>query len=87
MWNVLWSWSVRPPRLLYGELLTWQRVNHFPEARQLTRKDLLKKHLARYQVRRHEWPVQAAGLHNPPLHTKARLRSSGRAPRRPPGHV
>ncbi len=29
----------------------WQRVNHFPEAKQLTRKDLLKKHLVRYQVK------------------------------------
>ncbi|GFH18070.1 uncharacterized protein HaLaN_14809, partial [Haematococcus lacustris] len=44
VWNLLWSWSVkaRPP---LSELLVWQRVNHFPEARQLTRKDLLKKHL------------------------------------------
>jgi hypothetical protein len=28
----------------------WVQVNHFAEAKQLTRKDLLKKHLARYQV-------------------------------------
>ncbi|KAL6749797.1 tubulin-tyrosine ligase family-domain-containing protein [Haematococcus lacustris] len=49
VWNLLWSWSVkaRPP---LSELLVWQRVNHFPEARQLTRKDLLKKHLVRYQM-------------------------------------
>lgn len=32
------------------DLLVWQRVNHFPESRQLTRKDLLAKHLARYQL-------------------------------------
>lgn len=34
-----------------SELLVWQRVNHFAEAKQLTRKDLLKRHLARFQVR------------------------------------
>ncbi len=39
--------QARPP---VGELLAWQRFNHFPEARQLTRKDLLAKHLAKYQV-------------------------------------
>ncbi|EFJ49768.1 tubulin tyrosine ligase, partial [Volvox carteri f. nagariensis] len=49
-WNVLWSWSVKV-RVPVSELLVWQRVNHFSEARQLTRKDLLKKHLAKYQVR------------------------------------
>ncbi|KAG2495208.1 hypothetical protein HYH03_006814 [Edaphochlamys debaryana] len=49
LWNVLWSWSVKT-RAPAGELLTWQRVNHYAEARQLTRKDLLKKHLARYQA-------------------------------------
>ena len=32
------------------DLLVWQKVNHFPEAKQLTRKDLLNKHLVRYQV-------------------------------------
>ncbi len=51
VWNVLWSWSVRC-RVPTSELLVWQRVNHFSEARQLTRKDLLKKHLAKYQARR-----------------------------------
>jgi hypothetical protein len=34
-----------------GDLLSWQRVNHFPEAKQLTRKDLLKRHMVRSQVR------------------------------------
>ncbi|GLC66151.1 hypothetical protein PLESTF_000390500 [Pleodorina starrii] len=49
VWNVLWSWSVKV-RVPVSELLVWQRVNHFSEARQLTRKDLLKKHLAKYQA-------------------------------------
>ena len=44
-WNLLWTW--RPPKVNYSELLPWQRVNHFPNARNLTRKDLLKKHLQR----------------------------------------
>ena len=44
-WNMLWTW--RQPKLNWEELLPWQRVNHFPQARQLTRKDLLKKHLHR----------------------------------------
>ena len=34
----------------FSDLLVWQKVNHFPEAKQLTRKDLLKKHLVRYQA-------------------------------------
>jgi len=33
-----------------GDLLSWQRVNHFPEAKQLTRKDLLKRHMVRHQI-------------------------------------
>ena len=33
-----------------SHLLVWQRVNHFKHAKELTRKDLLKKNLARYQV-------------------------------------
>ena len=46
-WDVLWTW--RQPKIAWEELLPWQRVNHFPQARQLTRKDLLKKHLQRQQ--------------------------------------
>lgn len=45
-WNLLWTWS--KPRIHYDSLLFFQRVNHFPNARELTRKDLLKRHLARY---------------------------------------
>ena len=48
-WNVLWTW--RQPKLNWTELLPWQKVNHFPQARQLTRKDLLKKHLHRQRMR------------------------------------
>ena len=44
-WNVLWTW--RQPKINWNELLPFQKVNHFPQARQLTRKDLLKKHLHR----------------------------------------
>lgn len=49
LWNVLWTWSVKV-RVPFSDLLVWQKVNHFPEARQLTRKDLLKKHLSRCQA-------------------------------------
>ncbi len=28
-WNLLWTWS--RPRIDWGLLLIWQRVNHFPE--------------------------------------------------------
>jgi hypothetical protein len=42
-WNLLWSWG--RPKLNFSQLLVWQKVNHFPESRQLTRKDLLKKNL------------------------------------------
>jgi hypothetical protein len=47
LWDLLWCWSVKLP-VSSGELLAWQRVNHFGEARQLARKDLLKKHLGRW---------------------------------------
>jgi len=46
MWNVLWSWG--RPRLDHGALLASQRVNHIPNSRQLTRKDLLARHLDRF---------------------------------------
>jgi len=47
-WNCLWSWG-KPP-VNRNTLLTWQRVNHFAHARELTRKDMLKRNLSRYQV-------------------------------------
>lgn len=42
-WNFLWSWG--RPRLNFDHLLVWQKVNHFCESRQLTRKDMLKRNL------------------------------------------
>ena len=45
-WNLLWTWS--KPRLSLPTMLVWQRVNHFHDSKQLTRKDLLKKNLQRY---------------------------------------
>jgi hypothetical protein len=45
-WNFLWTWS--KPHLNMAHLLIWQRVNHFEDSKQLTRKDLLKKNIQRY---------------------------------------
>lgn len=45
-WNLLWTWQ--KPRINIDHLLIWQRVNHFKDSKQLTRKDLLKKNLQRY---------------------------------------
>lgn len=42
-WNFLWSWG--RPRLNFDHLLVWQKVNHFTESRQLTRKDMLKRNI------------------------------------------
>lgn len=44
-WNLLWTWS--RPRINYAHLLSWQRVNHYPHAKHLTRKDLLARSLGR----------------------------------------
>lgn len=44
--DLLWTWSSQVP-IKWGDLLAWQRVNHYPGAKELTRKDLLKRHLAR----------------------------------------
>ncbi|PFH34965.1 Tubulin-tyrosine ligase family protein [Besnoitia besnoiti] len=46
-WNILWTW--RRPRIDYNRLLSFQKVNHFPDGRQLTRKDNLKKCIERFQ--------------------------------------
>jgi hypothetical protein len=45
-WNILWTWS--KPRIKMSHLLAWQRVNHYPDSKELTRKDLLKKNIQRY---------------------------------------
>ena len=46
-WNLLWTWS--KPRINYASLLVWQKVNHFPRSRELTRKDLLKRNINRME--------------------------------------
>ena len=43
-WNILWSWSSKP-KVNRQSLNIWQRINHYPGANQLTRKDTLKKNL------------------------------------------
>nr|CCA27829.1 tubulintyrosine ligase family putative [Albugo laibachii Nc14] len=47
-WNLLWTWS--KPNVERKTLLSWQRVNHFHNSRALTRKDYLKKSIAKYIV-------------------------------------
>ena len=44
-WNLLWTWS--RPRINYDHLLTWQKVNHYPHAKHLTRKDFLARSIGR----------------------------------------
>ncbi|CAG9322482.1 unnamed protein product [Blepharisma stoltei] len=44
-WNVMWTWS--KPRIELPKLLVWQKVNHFPETKNFSRKDLLKKNIER----------------------------------------
>jgi hypothetical protein len=46
-WNFLWSWS--KSKIDLDKLLVWQKLNHFPQSKNLTRKDYLKKHLERFQ--------------------------------------
>ena len=45
-WNVLWSWS--KPKINMTQLLVWQRINHFQNSKELTRKDSLKKNLQKF---------------------------------------
>ena len=44
-WNFLWSWS--KIRIDISKLLVWQKWNHFPQSRQMCRKDNLKKNIER----------------------------------------
>jgi len=46
LWNLMWTWS--RPKINYNRLLLWQKVNHFPSSRHLTRKDCLKRNFDRY---------------------------------------
>ena len=43
VWNLLWTW--RRATIDYSQLLFFQKVNHFPNSFQLTRKDSLKDHI------------------------------------------
>jgi hypothetical protein len=43
--DLLWTWS--RPKIAWEELLSFQRVNHFPNAREISRKDHLKRNLYR----------------------------------------
>jgi hypothetical protein len=47
VWHLYWSWG--KPNVNRANLLATQKFNHFRHARELTRKDLLKKNLSRYQ--------------------------------------
>lgn len=42
-WNLMWTWS--KPSLDFSKLLVWQVVNHFPETKNFSRKDMLKKNI------------------------------------------
>lgn len=44
-WNLLWTYS--SPGISFANLFAWQKVNHFINNRQLSRKDLLKKSIER----------------------------------------
>lgn len=46
-WNVLWTWS--KPQIDMNKLLLFQKVNHFPFNKNISRKDLLKKNIERCQ--------------------------------------
>ena len=48
-WNVMWSWSTRVAMRAMN-LFAWQFINHYPNARNLTRKDLLSGHLQRHMA-------------------------------------
>jgi len=50
-WNLLWTWS--RPGINYSSLLAWQKVNHFPGSRELTRKDYLKRYVLVEYIRQH----------------------------------
>lgn len=46
-WNLLWTWS--KIKIDISKLLVWQRCNHFSGAKNVSRKDFLKKNLERAQ--------------------------------------
>lgn len=42
-WNLLWTWA--KPQIDFKTLIYFQRVNHFVNNKQISRKDLLKKNI------------------------------------------
>jgi hypothetical protein len=42
-WNLLWTWS--KPQIDFKTLIYFQKINHFVNNKQLSRKDLLKKNI------------------------------------------
>lgn len=44
-WNIMWTWS--KPCVDFTKLFVWQRVNHFPNSKQFSRKDYLKRNIER----------------------------------------
>ncbi|KAF4691106.1 hypothetical protein FOZ60_016209 [Perkinsus olseni] len=49
VWNLLWTWG--RPNIDYSKLFVWQKVNHFPDSKFLSRKDCLKRCIDRYVKR------------------------------------
>lgn len=46
-WNLLWSWA--KPEVDFNKLLVFQKVNHYPQNKNLSRKDLLYKNLDNFK--------------------------------------
>jgi len=44
-WNLLWTWS--KIKIDISKLLVWQKINHFTGAKNLSRKDFLKRNIER----------------------------------------
>lgn len=47
VWNLLWTWS--KIKIDITKLLVWQRCNHFNGAKNVSRKDFLKRNIERAQ--------------------------------------
>jgi hypothetical protein len=54
-WNVMWTWS--KPQVELSKLCVWQAVNHFPESKNFSRKDLLKVNIERIQKLSHKCQI------------------------------
>lgn len=44
-WNLLWTWS--KIKIDISKLLVWQKANHFSGAKNVSRKDFLKRNIER----------------------------------------